>query len=96
MNDGTIIKSNNLGISRFYLKTMEEILFINNDESEDYYDYYYYQNINEIEKIVFIYKLSNKRIIVCYQNEKIELCNLKFGYNPNVPLPNVPLMEYFL
>ena len=57
---------------------MEEILFINNDESEDYYDYYYYQNINEIEKIVFIYKLSNKRIIVCYQNEKIELCNLKF------------------
>ena len=57
---------------------MEEILFINNDESEDYYDYYYYQNINEIEKIVFIYKLSNKRIIVCYQNGKIELCNLKF------------------
>ena len=76
MNDGTIIKSYNLGITRFYLKTMKEILFINNDESEDCYEYF--KNTNEIEKIVFIYKLSNKRIIVCYQNEKIELCNLKF------------------
>ena len=76
LNDGTIIKSYNLGITRFYLKTMKEILFINNDESEDCYEYF--KNTNEIEKIVFIYKLSNKRIIVCYQNEKIELCNLKF------------------
>ena len=76
MNDGTIIQSNLLGISRYNLKTMEELPFLINLNNDDYYGYE--GNENYIEKIVYIYKLNNKKIIVCYQNGKIELCNLKF------------------
>ena len=80
MNDGTVIQNNYYGIKRIFIKTMEELpilMQLNNDEYDEYYDYYY-NNDDHSEKIVFIYKLRDGRIILCYQNGRIDLCNLKF------------------
>ena len=76
INDGTIIHSSYLGIKRFSIKTMIElpILYLfNNDEDNDSYNYE-----NYVEEVIYMYKLKDKRIIVCYQNGKIEICKLKF------------------
>ena len=77
MNDGTIIQSSLNGIKRFYQKTMEElpllIQFNNEDDNNDSYNYE-----NYIEKVLYMYKLKDERIIICYQNGKNEICNLKF------------------
>ena len=81
MNDGTIIQSNYYGIKRISLKTMEELphlLQLNYDEFDEYYSDYYYDYDYYTEKIVFIYKLRDGRIILCYQNGRIDICNLKF------------------
>jgi hypothetical protein len=81
MNDGTIIQNNYYGIKRIFLKTMEELpdlLQLNYDEFDEYYNDYYYGNDYYTEKIVFIYKLRDGRIILCYQNGIIDICNLKF------------------
>ena len=80
MGDGTIIYSSYYGIHRFLLKTMEELpilIQLNNDDDE-YYNDYYYNYDSYVEKIVYLYKLKDGRIITCYQNGKIEICNLKF------------------
>ena len=80
MNDGTIIKSSCDGIHRFLLKTMEElpILMQLNADEDDYYNEYYTDYDSYTEKIVYLYKLKDGRIIICYENGKIEICNLKF------------------
>jgi len=80
MNDGTIIQSNYSGIKRYLIKTMEELpnlIQINNDEDDYYYDYYNSYD-SYVEKITYMYKLKDGRIITCYQNGRIEICNLKF------------------
>ena len=80
MNDGTIIKSNYSGIKRYLIKTMEELpnlIQINNDDDDFYSDYY--NNYNSyVDKITYMYKLKDGRVITCYQNGRIEICNLKF------------------
>jgi len=76
MNDGTIIQSNYFGIKRYFIKTMEELpslIQFNNDD--DYYDDSY-ELYNE--KIIYIYKLKDGRVITCYQDGRIEICHLKF------------------
>ena len=76
MNDGTIIQSCYQGIKRYLLKTMEElpeIIEFNNDEEDDYYDSEYYS-----DKINYIYKLEDQRIVLCHQNGKIEINKLNF------------------
>ena len=77
MNDGTIIQSNYFGIKRYLIKTMEELpnlIQINND-NDDYYNISY--NSYD-ERITYLYKLKDGRVITCYQNGRIEICNLKF------------------
>ena len=74
MNDGTIIQSGIYGIKRYLLKTMEELpilLKFNNDVLGR-------KVYNPSDKIVYLYKLKDGRIIICYKNGKIEICNLKF------------------
>ena len=75
INDGTIIQSSYLGIKRFSIKTMNELpnlVLFNSDEDNDSYNYE-----NYVEKVIYIFKLKDKRIITCYQNGKIEICKLK-------------------
>jgi hypothetical protein len=81
LNDGTIIFSSFEGIERYLIKTMEElpqlVKFNNNDLYDEYYDSYYdYDYYNE--KVVFLYKLKDKRIVACYKNGTIEIINIKF------------------
>ena len=76
INDGTIIQSSYLGIKRFSIKTMIELPFLNLFNNDDDNDSYNYENY--VEKVIYMYKLKDKRIIVCYQNGKIEICKLKF------------------
>ena len=79
MNDGTIIKSSSHGIRRFLLKTMEElpILLQFNSVEESYYDYLY-NNESYPEKIVYIYKLKDGRVIISHLNGENEICSLLF------------------
>ena len=79
MNDGTIIKSSSHGIRRFLLKTMEElpILLQFNSVEESYYDYLY-NNESYPEKIVYVYKLKDGRVIISHLNGENEICSLLF------------------
>ena len=81
LNDGTIIKSNYSGIKRYFIKTMEELpnLIQFNNDDDDYYSYNYYNSYDSyVDKITYMYKLKDGRVITCYQNGRIEICNLKF------------------
>lgn len=74
MNDGTFIFSCIYGIKRFLIKTMEELPKLIKFDNDDFYDYYesdYYS-----EKIIYIYKLKDGRIVFCHQNGKIEINNI--------------------
>ena len=80
MNDGTIIQSNYSGIKRYLIKTMEELpnlIQLNNDDDDYYYDYYNSYD-SYVEKITYMLKLKDGRVITCYQNGRIEICSLKF------------------
>ena len=77
MKDGTFIQSSYSGIKRYFIKTMEELpslIQINND-NDDYYNNSY---DTYDEKITYMYKLKDGRVIICYKNGRIEICNLKF------------------
>ena len=78
LNDGTIIQSSYYGIKRFLTKNMEElpdiIKFDNNNDYNDYYGYDYYT-----EKIDYMNKLKDGRIMLCHQSGKIELYKLQFN-----------------
>ena len=77
MKDGTFIQSSYSGIKRYFIKTMEELpslIQINND-NDDYYNNSY---DTYDEKITYMYKLKDGRVITCYKNGRIEICNLKF------------------
>ena len=81
LNDGTIIKSNYSGIKRYLIKTMEKLpnLIQFNNDDDDYYSYNYYNSYDSyVDKITYMYKLKDGRVITCYQNGRIEICNLKF------------------
>ena len=72
LNDGTIIQSNITGVKRFLIRTMEELPYLSNNI--DYNDDFNF--VSEI--VVYMHKLKDGRIIFCYKNGKIEICNLKF------------------
>ena len=82
LNDGTFIFSCFGGIKRYLIKTMEElpqiIKFNTNNffESYDYYDYDY--DDYYAEKVVYLYQLKDKRIVVCYKDGNIEILNIKY------------------
>lgn len=76
LKDGTLLQASYYGIKRFLIKTMEELpdlIRFRNDYNDDYYNYDYYS-----DKVIYMYKLRDGSIILCYQNGLIEICNLKF------------------
>ena len=83
LNDGTFIFSCFEGIKRYLIKTMEELPQIikfnsNYYYDDDYYDYCDYNYQDYCEKIVYLYKLKDERIVACYKNGNIGIINLKF------------------
>ena len=83
LNDGTILQTDYYEIKRFIIKTMEELpilLNLNNDCYDDEYYNYYYDNYDNkyIEKLVYIYKLKDGRVVLCYENGTIDICDINF------------------
>ena len=86
MGDETLIQCYTAGIKRYSIKTFEElpILIYNkkNDEDEEdsihFHEDFYLTNYSKGMNIVYLYQLKDKRLVTCYKNGKIELCNLKF------------------
>ena len=56
------------------MEELPNLIQINND-NDDYYNISY--NSYD-ERITYLYKLKDGRVITCYQNGRIEICNLKF------------------
>ena len=75
INDGTFLQCSYNGIKRFLIKTMEELPMLYRFSSDDDNDSYNYENYTE--KVVYLYMLKDKRIIVCFQNGKNEICKIK-------------------
>ena len=59
------------------MEELPDLLQINNND-DDYYNDYYYSYDSYVERIIYIYRLKDGRIIICYQSGKIEICKLKF------------------
>ena len=83
LNDGTFIFSCFEGIKRYLIKKLEELPQIikfntNYDDIDYYYDYYDIDYEYYCEKIVYLYRLKDKRIVACFKNGNIEIINLKF------------------
>ena len=82
LNDGTFIIGCYKGIKRYLIKTMEELPQLVNLNNDDFYedddDYNDYDLDYNSEKITFLYKLKNERIVACYKDGKIEILNIKF------------------
>ena len=75
INDGTFLQCSYNGIKRFLIKTMEELPMLYRFSSDDDNDSYNYENYTE--KVVYLYMLKDKRIIVSFQNGKNEICKIK-------------------
>jgi len=81
MNDGTIIQSTFYGIKRYLIKTMEELpnlICLDNDD-DDYFESDSYDGYDAYnDRISYIYKLKDGRVITFYLSGLIGICSLKF------------------
>ena len=80
LNDGTFIQSTGDKIKRYFIKTMEELpLLEQNDYYEDNYDDTLdYNNYND-DIIYYLYKLNDGRIVTFHNNGRFEIGYLKYN-----------------
>ena len=80
LNDGTFIQSTGDKIKRYFIKTMEELpLLEQNDNYEDNYDDTLdYNNYND-DIIYYLYKLNDGRIVTFHNNGRFEIGYLKYN-----------------
>ena len=68
LNDGTIIQGTFFGVKRLLIRTLEEL--------PDLVEYEKDEDANYTEKIINMYKLKNGKLVLCYENGKVEIYNL--------------------
>jgi len=79
LNDGTFIQCVGVEVKRYFIKTMEELtLLIEDDRDDNYDDTLDYNNYND-DIIYYLYKLNDGKIISCYNNGTFVVGYLKFN-----------------
>ena len=79
LNDGTFILSTGVDVKRYFIKTMEELLLLDQSYYEDNYDDTLDYNNYTDDIINYIYKLNSGKIISCYNNGRFTLGYLKYN-----------------
>ena len=79
MNDGTFIQSTGDKIKRYFIKTLEELPLLEQNNYEDNYDDSLdYNNYND-DIIYYLYRLNDGKIVTFYNNGRFTIGYLKYN-----------------
>ena len=79
LNDGTFIQSTGDKLKRYFIKTMEELpLLEQNDYEDNYDDSFDYNNYND-DIIYYLYRLNDGKIITFHNNGRFTVGYLKYN-----------------
>ena len=79
LNDGTFIQSTGDKLKRYFIKTMEELpLLEQNDYEDNYDDSLDYNNYND-DIIYYLYRLNDGKIITFHNNGRFTVGYLKYN-----------------
>ena len=79
LNDGTFIQSTGDKIKRYFIKTLEELPLLEQNNYEDNYDDSLdYNNYND-DIIYYLYRLNDGKIVTFYNNGRFTIGYLKYN-----------------